>query len=64
MKTSMERGIEMVRKFGPPVPQAPPMMPPFAQPPPPPPPHAAGATPFAGFPGIPRPETNDNGGST
>ena len=55
MKTGMEQGLEMVRRFGPPVP---PMMPPFAQPPPPPP---AAAVPFtAPFPGMSRLDNNDN----
>ena len=57
MKTGMEHGLEMVRRFGPPVP---PMMPPFAQPPPPPLP-AAAAVPFtAPFPGMSRTDNNDN----
>ena len=57
MKTGMEHGLEMVRRFGPPFP---PMMPPFA-PPPPPPPAAAAAVPFtAPFPGMSRTDNSDN----
>ena len=57
MKTGMEHGLEIVRRFGPPVP---PMMSPFAQPPPPPPP-AAAAVPFtAPFPGMSRTDNSDN----